>query len=60
MGVGSLYREPEAAQKLARKGRALVLETYDWDTLAYKLETIWERMAYDHRTPAGLAVLRGS
>ncbi|HWY85785.1 MAG TPA: glycosyltransferase family 4 protein [Gemmataceae bacterium] len=53
-------RQPEAAQKMARKGRELVLETYDWDTLANKLETIWERMTYDHRTPDGLAVFRGS
>lgn len=36
-------RRPQAARALAQRGREVVLETYDWDTLAGKLETIWER-----------------
>jgi glycosyltransferase involved in cell wall biosynthesis len=37
-------RQPEKAQALARNGRDLVLETYDWDALADKLDRIWERL----------------
>jgi glycosyltransferase involved in cell wall biosynthesis len=36
-------REPQSAQRQADSGRALVLETYDWDNLANKLEAIWEK-----------------
>jgi glycosyltransferase involved in cell wall biosynthesis len=37
-------RQPEKAQELAKNGRELVLETYDWEALADKLDRIWERM----------------
>ena len=36
-------REPGAMQAMARCGRAVVLETYDWDTLARQLESSWEQ-----------------
>ena len=36
-------RDPAAAQALAERGRALVLERYDWDVLADELERSWER-----------------
>ena len=36
-------RSPATAQAQAQRGRALVLETYDWDVLAHKLANIWER-----------------
>jgi len=32
---------PQAAQAQARLGRRRVLERYDWDTLADKLEQVW-------------------
>jgi polysaccharide biosynthesis protein PslH len=37
-------RQPEPLREVAAAGRALVLETYDWDTLANKLEAVWEKM----------------
>jgi glycosyltransferase involved in cell wall biosynthesis len=36
-------REPGPAQEMARVGREAVLERYDWDTLAQKLEEVWEK-----------------
>jgi O-antigen/teichoic acid export membrane protein/glycosyltransferase involved in cell wall biosynthesis len=36
-------RDPRTAQAQAEHGRRLVLETYDWDVLARKLEASWER-----------------
>ncbi len=39
--VGCL-RDPAAARAMAECGRRLVLERYDWDVLAEKLEHIWE------------------
>ncbi len=38
-------RAPEASQRLADAGRARVLETYDWEVLAHKLEASWARCA---------------
>ncbi|MCX6552120.1 MAG: glycosyltransferase family 4 protein [Acidobacteria bacterium] len=35
-------RKPGDMQAMAQRGRALVLDTYDWDVLAQKLETSWE------------------
>jgi glycosyltransferase involved in cell wall biosynthesis len=34
-------RAPEAARALAQAGRRCVLERYDWDVLADKLERVW-------------------
>jgi glycosyltransferase involved in cell wall biosynthesis len=34
-------RAPEAAAQMARQGRQRVLEHYDWDRLANKLELVW-------------------
>jgi glycosyltransferase involved in cell wall biosynthesis len=34
-------RNPDAAQAAARRGRERVLERYDWDQLAAKLEQVW-------------------
>ena len=36
-------RSPGTARALADRGRALVLERYDWDALAGALERSWER-----------------
>jgi glycosyltransferase involved in cell wall biosynthesis len=36
-------REPVRMQAQAKRGRALVLEQYDWDVLARKLERSWEK-----------------
>jgi glycosyltransferase involved in cell wall biosynthesis len=38
-------RAPERAQAQARQGRQVVLERYDWDALALKLEQVWEKCA---------------
>jgi glycosyltransferase involved in cell wall biosynthesis len=39
--VGCL-RDPGWARAMAERGRRLVLERYDWDVLADKLERTWE------------------
>jgi glycosyltransferase involved in cell wall biosynthesis len=36
-------RQPEKMQVMAEHGRRLVLETYDWEVLAKKLEASWEK-----------------
>ncbi len=36
-------RNPDAVQALARHGRQIVLETYDWGVLAHKLEATWQK-----------------
>jgi len=36
-------RQPAAMQAMAEHGRRLVLETYDWEVLARKLEATWEK-----------------
>lgn len=36
-------RNPAAMQALAQLGRQLVLEAYDWEVLAKKLETCWQK-----------------
>ena len=46
-GLLQCLREPGPAQAMARRGRAVVLERYDWDALALKLEAVWERCACD-------------
>jgi glycosyltransferase involved in cell wall biosynthesis len=35
-------RHPEPILAMAQHGRKLVLERYDWDVLAAKLEQVWE------------------
>jgi glycosyltransferase involved in cell wall biosynthesis len=35
--------DPAAAREAAERGRGLVLERYDWGTLAEKLERVWEK-----------------
>jgi glycosyltransferase involved in cell wall biosynthesis len=47
-------RQPAAAQQLARQGRELVLATYDWQSLARKLERIWDQTV-SAGAPAGNA-----
>ena len=42
-GLVRSIREPRRAAEIAAKGRALVLERYDWDHLAEVLERSWER-----------------
>jgi len=39
-------REPGWAQALAGQGRRVVLDYYDWDALAEKLERVWIDVAY--------------
>jgi glycosyltransferase involved in cell wall biosynthesis len=36
-------RDPQRARRLAESGRGLVLERYDWEALAGKLEAVWEK-----------------
>src|SRR5262249_5222062 len=36
-------RDPDAALRMAEEGGRLVLERYDWDVLAGKLERVWEK-----------------
>ena len=36
-------RDPAAALAMAEHGRGVVLETYDWEVLARKLEASWEQ-----------------
>lgn len=42
-------RNPQQAQNHAREGRRCVLDRYDWDNLADKLEHIWRTCAYTAR-----------
>src|SRR5205823_13319190 len=42
-GLLRCLREPGPAQEMARVGREAVLERYDWDALALKLEAVWEK-----------------
>ena len=50
--VGCL-RDPDAARSMAGCGRRLVLERYDWDVMADKLECIWEDCLRGDVRPAG-------
>jgi glycosyltransferase involved in cell wall biosynthesis len=34
---------PDHARQMAERGRRFVLEHYDWDMLALKLEWVWEK-----------------
>jgi glycosyltransferase involved in cell wall biosynthesis len=45
-------RNPEEAQTQARLGRKHVLDRYDWDTLADKLEQTWLSCAHTAQTSA--------
>ncbi len=36
-------RDPQRSRRMAENGRRLVLEHYDWEALAGKLEGVWER-----------------
>lgn len=36
-------RNPGPARAMAQRGRRLVLDEYDWDRLADRLEKSWER-----------------
>src|SRR5262249_40739153 len=36
-------RNPEPARATAERGRRVVVERYDWDRLADKLERVWEK-----------------
>jgi glycosyltransferase involved in cell wall biosynthesis len=45
-------RNPEEAQTQARLGRKHVLDRYDWDTLADKLEQTWLSCAHTAKTSA--------
>jgi glycosyltransferase involved in cell wall biosynthesis len=42
-------RHPEQARAMARRGREIVLERYDWDALAGKLERVWEKCVVGER-----------
>jgi glycosyltransferase involved in cell wall biosynthesis len=47
--LAQCIRDPETAGILADRGRQRVIERYDWDTLADKLEEIWIDCANAHR-----------
>jgi glycosyltransferase involved in cell wall biosynthesis len=42
-------RDPQRALRVAESGRRLVLERYDWEALAGKLEGVWERCLVRNR-----------
>ena len=44
---------PERARRTAEQGRRLVLEQYDWDVLADKLEAVWESVIGARRPVQG-------
>jgi glycosyltransferase involved in cell wall biosynthesis len=44
-------RNPAPVQQMAARARQLVLERYDWDVLADKLEKVWERCVQDEVQP---------
>jgi glycosyltransferase involved in cell wall biosynthesis len=46
-------RHPEQARALAEEGRRVVLERYDWDVLADKLEQVWEDCVEGQRQKEG-------
>jgi glycosyltransferase involved in cell wall biosynthesis len=41
-------REPVRVRAMARQAQALVLDRYDWDVLAAKLEKVWEKCVIGH------------
>lgn len=42
-------RHPERARIMARQGREIVRARYDWETLAEKLERVWEKCVMGER-----------
>jgi glycosyltransferase involved in cell wall biosynthesis len=48
-------RDPEKARMTAARGRRLVLERYDWEALAGKLEAVWESCLVPGRREAACA-----
>jgi polysaccharide biosynthesis protein PslH len=54
-------RAPSAALAMAAKGREVVLERYDWDVLACKLEDVWAKCHGGHHAPVdGVFSSRGA
>ena len=49
---------PEPFRQRAERGRQAVLTDYDWDTLADKLEAVWERCLVAPRLPEARATVR--
>jgi glycosyltransferase involved in cell wall biosynthesis len=47
-------RQPERVRAQAEHGRRAVLESYDWDVLAVKLERVWQRCAGHVRLDLGV------
>ena len=45
-------RHPAVVRAQAEHGRRIVVETYDWNVMARKLETVWEKCL---SSPAALA-----
>ena len=45
-------RDPEAGLAQAERGRQVVLERYDWDVLADRLEQVWLRCAAEQKEAA--------
>lgn len=39
-------RHPQRIREMARQGRQVVREHYDWDSLAAKLERVWEKCVF--------------
>jgi hypothetical protein len=48
-----VIRDPENALQMALNGRRVILERYDWDALAAKLEAVWLSLGVqgEHGTP---------
>jgi glycosyltransferase involved in cell wall biosynthesis len=47
--------QPEKYRGLAAAGRQQVLECYDWDSLAAKLEAVWEQCVRSGRREVACA-----
>jgi glycosyltransferase involved in cell wall biosynthesis len=45
-------RDPRSARAMAARNRSLILERYDWDSLAQRLEEVW-LACVEHRVSAG-------
>ncbi len=48
-------RDPQRTHRLAESGRRLVLDRYDWEVLAGKLEAVWEKCLAPVREGAACA-----
>jgi glycosyltransferase involved in cell wall biosynthesis len=52
LALAECIRHPDAATAQAERGRQVVLERYDWNVLADRLEQVWDRVARKEATCA--------